>query len=274
MYGLLGPNGAGKTTTVKLLLGLSRPTSGSVRLFGQVISKSLSGIHLRIGSVLEAPSYYPTLSPRENLKVLSRTACDSRSLRRIDQLLGELGLSDRLDDQVRDFSLGMRQKVGLAAALLHDPELVVLDEPFAHLDPLAIRTVTDLILSLRHQGKTIFLSTHLLSEADKLCDTVAFVNHGSLIVQSSVEALRSQRRRLRITVEDHQRATSILANRGWKPILRGSSILVRSANSSDINSALFQEGVVASEVCIEEATIEEIFHSLSVSRSAHRTQSE
>ncbi|MGZ3319208.1 MAG: ABC transporter ATP-binding protein, partial [Isosphaeraceae bacterium] len=176
LFGYLGPNGAGKTTTIRMLLGLARPTAGNVRLLTEEVPGGLARVRTRLGSVLEDPAFYPRLSGRENFRLLAYLSADKGALARIDPLLERVGLADRAGDKVRTYSHGMRQRLALGAALLHDPDLIVLDEPVSSLDPAGIRDVRALLASLRAEGKTIFLSSHLLSEVEQLCDQVCVVS--------------------------------------------------------------------------------------------------
>jgi ABC-2 type transport system ATP-binding protein len=181
VFGYLGPNGAGKTTTLRLIMGLAAPTGGSFRILGGDIRDP--AIRAQIGFLPEQPYFYDYLTPRELLNyfaALSEIPAKDRT-RRIDATLKRVGLyDDAWSTQLRKFSKGMLQRVGLAQAILHDPKLVVLDEPMSGLDPMGRREVRDLIEELHHQGKTIFFSTHILSDAEALCDRVAVINRGEL----------------------------------------------------------------------------------------------
>lgn len=181
IFGYLGPNGAGKTTTLRLIMGLAAPTSGSFKILGGEINDP--AIRAQIGFLPEQPYFYDYLTPRELLhyfSILSEVPAKERS-KRIDATLKRVNLyDDAWDTQLRKFSKGMLQRVGLAQAILHDPKLVVLDEPMSGLDPMGRREVRDLIEELNHEGKTIFFSTHILSDAEALCDRVAVINRGEL----------------------------------------------------------------------------------------------
>jgi len=180
VFGLLGPNGAGKSTTLKILLRLIFPTSGTARILGRELNDV--SMHARIGYLPENPYFYDHLTAREFLnyagELFGLGAAERRQ--RVDRLLDRLGLASSRDVALRKFSKGMVQRVGLAQALINDPELIFLDEPMSGLDPLGRREVRDLILELKGQGKTVFFSTHILSDAEMLCDRVAILNHGRL----------------------------------------------------------------------------------------------
>jgi ABC-2 type transport system ATP-binding protein len=183
VFGFLGPNGAGKTTTLRMLTGLVRPTSGSAEVLGRPAGESVAGI----GALIEGPGFYPYLSGRDNLRVLARYA--GAPAGRIPQVLGTVDLLDRADDRYGAYSLGMKQRLGVAAALLKEPELVVLDEPSNGLDPAGITDMRALLRTLAAEGCTVVLSSHLLAEVEQVCDRVAVVSRGRLVVQSTVEDL-------------------------------------------------------------------------------------
>src|SRR6185312_5014003 len=180
VFGFLGPNGAGKTTTLKLLMGLTSPTAGSARILGKNWRDPAA--RARIGFLPEQPYFYDYLTPRELLDYYGTlsgvTAADRRM--RIPKLLERVGLADKADMQLRKFSKGMLQRIGIAQAVLHEPEIVFLDEPMSGLDPLARREVREFILDLHREGKTIFFSTHILADAEALCDRVAVLSRGEL----------------------------------------------------------------------------------------------
>jgi ABC-2 type transport system ATP-binding protein len=184
--GFVGPNGAGKTTTIRMLLGLVRPTGGSATVLGKPISHPRAYLP-HVGALIEAPAFYPSLSGRKNLQVLARLGGSSRS--RIDQVLEIVDLSDRAKDLVGKYSLGMKQRLGIAMALLPDPELLILDEPANGLDPLGIIQMRDLLRSLREQGKTIFLSSHLLGELEQVADWLVIINQGKAIFNGPAREL-------------------------------------------------------------------------------------
>ncbi len=182
IFGFLGPNGAGKTTTLKLLMRLLRPTSGTARILGVPISSV--AMHQRIGFLPEQPNFYDNLTARELVTYYGELAnVESKVLeRRVPELLDRVGLDPKaLDRRLRKFSKGMLQRVGLAQAIVHDPEIVFLDEPMSGLDPIGRRHVRDLILELRNGGKTVFFSSHILSDVEALCDRVAILNNGRLV---------------------------------------------------------------------------------------------
>ena len=194
LFGFLGPNGAGKTTTIKMLVGLLRPTSGSARVAGHDILKEPEAAKARIGYVPDAATLYDKLSAREFLEFSGDLYHVERRLRdrRIDSLLKLFNLADRDRDFLSGFSRGMRQKVSLAAALLHDPQLLFLDEPTVGLDPQSARQMKDILQDFCREGKTVFFSTHILEIAERVCTRMAIVNHGRLVAIGTLEELRRQ----------------------------------------------------------------------------------
>ncbi|MGQ9599292.1 MAG: ABC transporter ATP-binding protein [Anaerolineae bacterium] len=189
IYGFLGPNGAGKTTTMLLLLGLLRPSAGSVHLFGQPIRPGDAAIRCRVGVVPEQPYLYPHMTAQEYLALFADLYDVPRRQDQIAQLLNAVDLFDRRHSRLREFSHGMQQKIGLARALLHDPELLLLDEPTSGLDPSSAKQVRDLLLDLKQRGKTILISSHILSEVERTADRVGILVKGRLQAQDTVEHL-------------------------------------------------------------------------------------
>ncbi len=188
IYGFLGPNGAGKSTTIRNLLGLLRPDSGTIKLFGQELRSNRRSCLARVGTLIEAPSLYPNLSAIDNLKI----ACDYRqvSQRRIPEVLDLVGLAEQARKSTHKYSMGMKQRLGLALALLHDPELLILDEPTNGLDPAGISDIRRLLLDLREVGKTIMLSSHLLPELEKTVTHLGILHQGNMLFEGPLSALK------------------------------------------------------------------------------------
>src|SRR6266568_3510006 len=197
--GFIGPNGAGKTTAIRLLLGLVRPDAGSATILGQPLTNSL-GYLPRVGALIEAPAFYPSLSGRTNLEVLAHLGGYPRS--RVSQLLEMVELSDRAKDPVGKYSQGMKQRLGVARALLPDTELLILDEPANGLDPIGIIQMRDLLRRLREQSKTIFLSSHLLGELEQVTDWLVMLNHGKAIFSGPARDLLDRRGELVVEAEE------------------------------------------------------------------------
>jgi ABC-2 type transport system ATP-binding protein len=187
--GFIGPNGAGKTTTLRLLLGLIRPDAGSATILGHPLTQLLSYLP-QVGALIEAPAFYPGLSARTNLDVLARLGGYPSS--RVREVLDLVELSDRARDRVGSYSLGLKQRLGVAMALLPDPDLLILDEPANGLDPLGIRATRDLLRHLRAQGKTIFLSSHLLGELEQVADWLVMLHQGQALYQGPARAFLDQ----------------------------------------------------------------------------------
>ena len=212
VFGLLGPNGSGKTTTMSMLLGLVRPTSGGFNLFGA--SDGLESALHRVGAIIESPSFYPYMTGRQNLLyfqgISGRGSSDE-----IDGLLDEVGLTGRGDHKFRTYSLGMKQRLGLAYALLGDPELLFLDEPTNGMDPAGMAEVRDLIRSLGTGGRTVLLSSHLLHEVEQVCDSVAILSRGKLIAQGDVADLLRSQDEIRLQTTDNDKAVEVLKALEW-----------------------------------------------------------
>src|SRR5215217_6860 len=210
VYGFLGPNGAGKTTAIRILLGLIRPNAGEVRLFGQPLMRNHQSLMRLVGALVEAPSLYPHLTGRENLEVTRRLLGSPREL--IDVALDIIKLKKDADRRVREYSLGMRQRLGLALALLNKPELLILDEPTNGLDPAGIHEMRDLLRRLPAEfGVTVFLSSHLLSEVEQIASHIGIIHEGRLLFQGTLSELQdAHRAELTLGVNQPERATHCL----------------------------------------------------------------
>lgn len=224
VFGFLGPNGAGKSTTMKMLLGLTRPTSGTVELLGQHFTSGTSRRVLpKIGSLIESPSFYGHLTGRENLDIVRRI----KGLASVasDQALETVGLASASDKLAREYSLGMKQRLGVAMALLGDPELLILDEPTNGLDPSGIHEIRSLIKSLpAARGLTVLVSSHLLSEIEQMADTIGIIDHGRMLYQGPLSGLEDSGR-LVLTVDDADKTAAMLRSEGWQvEAVRGKEI--------------------------------------------------
>lgn len=213
VYGFLGPNGAGKTTTIRMMLDLILPTQGKVYLFGKEVRKNRE-ILLNVGSLVEGASFYPYLNPRQNLKILAQTSGQNNQSR-IDEILELVDLTHAADRPAGKFSMGMKQRLGLAAALLDDPDILILDEPTNGLDPSGIQEMRQFIRRLvEENGKTVFLSSHLLSEVEQVCDRVAIIYKGEIKQEGRVnELLSNSHTELHFEIEQVQAAQEFLADR-------------------------------------------------------------
>jgi ABC-2 type transport system ATP-binding protein len=213
IFGFLGPNGAGKTTTIRMLLGLITPTDGRVEVFGRPVQAHRAEVLPQVGALVEAPALYPYLSGRGNLRALG--ALTNAPSARIDAVLELVGLKERQADRVRTYSLGMKQRLGIAIALVNDPALLILDEPANGLDPAGIVEIRDLLRVLAAQGKTVFLSSHVLHEVQQLCTRVAIVHRGKLITESTIAALVQSDGEFVVQVEPAQPALDLLHRQPW-----------------------------------------------------------
>lgn len=260
IFGFLGPNGAGKTTTIRMLLGQASATAGAASVLGAAVPSGLGRIFRRVGVLTETPAFYPTLSARTNLRLLARTAADRAGLSRVDRLLDRLGLGDRAKDKIGKYSQGMRQRLGLAAALLHDPDLLFLDEPTTGLDPAGIREIRDLLIGLRAEGKTVFLSSHLLSEVEQVCDSVAVVDKGRVVWQGALEALtQTGIATVRVVVSDNDRAARALRAKAWAVRSDGHALLVEGTTGEAVSEALAEAGLHPSELSQSRRSLEDVF---------------
>jgi ABC-2 type transport system ATP-binding protein len=210
-FGFLGANGAGKTTLIRLLLGLANPTSGTMRLLGHDLSSGSASALARVGAIIEEPRFHPHLTGRENLHVHA-AARERAAHDRIDGALARVGLAARADEKVKTYSLGMRQRLGVARCLLSDPELLILDEPMNGLDPAGILEFRHLIRELVGEGRTVLLSSHLLDEVEKTCDVVAIVDEGRVVAQGTIgEMVRGGPRAIDIVASNAVEAATLLA---------------------------------------------------------------
>ena len=214
VFGFLGPYGAGKSTTIRMLLTLIKPDGGDIRIFGKELHEHRSSILSRIGCIVEKPDFYKFLSARKNLEVLAQYNKVRLSKTKIDELLEFVGLKGRGDDAVKGYSHGMKQRLGLAQALLHDPDLIILDEPTTGLDPQGIIDIRNLILYLsKEKGKTIFLSSHILHELELVASRMAILNKGKMVLQGSLtELLHDSDRVVEVRVEHPEMVYNLLAN--------------------------------------------------------------
>jgi ABC-type multidrug transport system ATPase subunit len=258
-YGFLGPNGSGKTTLVRLLLGLVFATSGEIEVLGEKVPAHVGAALTRIGSLVEGPAAYPHLSGRRNLSLLDAAgAGGSRRTRRrrIEDALEQVGLAGVDRRPVRTYSLGMRQRLGLAAALLRKPALLILDEPTNGLDPRGIREIRDLLTSLNEAGTTVFLSSHLLSEVEHLCTRVGVVDRGRLVLQDEMTNLRAPTGNVLVHSQDAARVVSLLD--GQVVERDGERLVVRHADAAALNALLVGEGLRVSEIAEQRHSLEEV----------------
>ncbi|HEX5236978.1 MAG TPA: ABC transporter ATP-binding protein [Sphingomicrobium sp.] len=268
VYGFLGPNGAGKSTTIRMLIGLIAPTGGEARLFGTDLRSDPSVLR-RVGSLVDGGAFYPFLSGRRNLEVLART--HGAGAERIDPLLAQVGLAGDANRKVKGYSTGMRQRLGVAAALLNDPDIVVLDEPVNGLDAAGIQEMRALIRSLSvDRGKTVFLSSHLLHEVQQVCDRVAIISKGEIVREATIAELLRQDDGLRVEVSPLESAEAALAKR-WRVERDGEALLVRAARAEapEVVRCIVSAGVDLLGLVPEQRNLEEVFLSITQDEPGH-----
>ncbi|HEY6379132.1 MAG TPA: ATP-binding cassette domain-containing protein [Candidatus Dormibacteraeota bacterium] len=260
--GFVGPNGAGKTTTLRLLLGLVRPTEGSAAVLGASIDNPM-GYLPRVGALIESPAFYPTLSGRRNLEVLATLGGQPRA--RIDAVLDIVQLRDRAGDRFAAYSLGMKQRLGVAAALLNEPELLILDEPANGLDPAGIIEMRSLLRTLRDRGLTVFVSSHLLGELEQLADWIVLVQNGKLLFQGPIDELLMRRRAALVVGAEHPGDADVIAAIARRDghtveVVDGRArINTDRAYAAQLNRAAMGAGVTLTEIALERATLEDTF---------------
>lgn len=258
IYGLLGPNGSGKTTTLGIVLDVLHPTAGTFRWFGELPSHRTKR---RIGAILETPNFYPYLSAYQNLQVAADVKGVSHSA--INPVLETVGLLNRKNSAFKSFSLGMKQRLALASALLNNPEVLVLDEPTNGLDPQGIAEVRELILQIAAQGKTIIIASHLLDEIEKVCTHVAVLQAGKLRAEGPVDAILAKDDQVLITTDNQPKALAILQQLPVTLIKTDrdqiSMSLQNGFTSIDLNRAFFENGLVLSQLTVKKKSLESQF---------------
>ncbi|MGH8979035.1 MAG: ABC transporter ATP-binding protein [Acidimicrobiia bacterium] len=264
VFGFLGPNGSGKTTTIRCLLGLVRPTAGHAKILGRPTPRDLGAVIARIGAIVETPALFPTMTGRENLRLLG--AIDRIGAPRVEEMLDRVGLAERGDDKVRKYSLGMKQRLGLAAALLKDPALLILDEPANGLDPAGIREIRELLRSLGAEGRTVFVSSHLLAEVENTCDRVAIIDRGRLVLEGRVEDVLASATApaLLVGLADLDAGARVLAAAGLGveragPLLR---VRVPQQDAAQVTKLLADSDLYVTELRPDAITLEELFLSM------------
>ncbi|MFG2721535.1 ABC transporter ATP-binding protein [Streptomyces sp. NPDC048416] len=272
VFGFLGPNGSGKTTTIRMLMGLIEPTSGTARVLGSPMPKAVRTVLPRIGALIEGPALYGFLSGRDNLlryDAADPTADPRTRAARVTDALDRVGLTAAAGKKARAYSLGMKQRLGLAAALLQPRELLVLDEPTNGLDPQGMREIRSLIRELASEGTTVFLSSHLLDEIEQVCSHAAVLNQGRLVVQGEVAELAATARgRLAVTTPDTGAAARLLKERGIAGVTVADDDRVigelppEGVELADINAELVRAGVRVRGFAAERASLEDAFVAL------------
>lgn len=268
VYGFLGPNGAGKTTTLRMLLGLIKPSSGNARVLGKEPG-TLGGLS-GVGALVESPAFYPYLSGRNNLKIVARLSGVEDIKGRVRKVLKEVDLTDRANDKYKKYSLGMKQRLGVAAALLKDPELLILDEPTNGLDPRGMADMRELIREVGKGERTVLLSSHLMGEVEQVCDRVGVIREGELVAEGTVDELRGPGTLL-VRAEPMEKAVKVAEElpevEGVE--VRGDGAIRLAADpkkSLEISHKLAGAGVRVGEIRPEQRSLEEVFLELTEER--------
>jgi ABC-2 type transport system ATP-binding protein len=271
IFGFLGPNGAGKTTTIRMALGLIAPTGGNIEILGQDIATHGARILPRVGALVETPALYLYMSGRNNLRAVA-SVLGGVPEKRIDAVLELVGLQSRQKDRVRTYSLGMKQRLGVAIALLQDPDLLILDEPANGLDPAGIVEMRDLMHRLSAEGKTVFISSHLLTEVQQICTRVAIINLGKLVTVATIEELTTGHGEYTVTVERTQEALALIQQQAWGKnahVDEHGAIVTQSPDGRgrDLNLFLVNAGFVPDALTQATQDLEQVFLRLTNSGS-------
>lgn len=265
VFGFLGPNGAGKSTTIRMLLSLIKPTEGTIKLFGKSLIENRIDILKSVGAIVEKPDFYGYLSAYKNLEILGRLSGKEISKNRIMEVLELVGLSKRFKSKVKTFSHGMKQRLGIGQALLHDPELIILDEPTTGLDPQGMKEIRDLILHLsKDQNKTIFLSSHILYEVELVANRMIIINKGTTKVEGEVkDLLNAKKLKVTFEVDDEEKTKQIIAHSGWVSKLEtnAKNVFIFSLENTEIaslNKHMVENGIAVNAV-IPTRSLEDYF---------------
>jgi len=255
VFGFLGPNGAGKSTTIRMLLSLIKPTSGEMKIFGKSITKDRKEIFSKIGAIVEKPDFYLYLSAYKNLEILGKLSGADTSKKKIMEMLALVGLEKRYKSKVKTYSHGMKQRLGLAQALLHDPELIILDEPTTGLDPQGMKEIRDLIIYLsREKGKTIFLSSHILHEVELIATRMIIISKGTTQVEGTVEELlKGEKVVVTFEVDKIEEAMRTVNESRWKEDFKSTSkseinFELTKNEIALLNKYLIEKGILVSAV--------------------------
>jgi len=270
VFGFLGPNGAGKTTTLGMALGLVHPNAGEVTVLGERITPAHTQVLKDVGALLGAPAFVPYLSARDNIELISRLTPHVDKTR-IDEVLELVGLKDTARKKVSKFSTGMKQRIGLAMALVHRPRFVILDEPTNGLDPAGMREIRQLLRSLAENGTSVLLSSHLLNEVQQVCDRIAVLNKGRVVAQGRVEdLLNGKQPSLRLTVSNPKGAAHLLKSLpGVESVEEiGGQLVVTGAESQVVMKHLVQHNVIPTEITAQKNNLEALFMDLTADKGA------
>jgi ABC-type multidrug transport system ATPase subunit len=259
VHGFLGPNGSGKTTTIRMLLGLAKPDQGEINVLGRPLPSELPEVLARVGAVVESPQFSPDLSGRRNLQLLARAIGLPKS--RVDEVLEQVGLTARARGRYRGYSFGMKQRLGVAAALLKTPELLILDEPTNGLDPAGIKDMRELIAELGASGVTVLLSSHVLADVQQACTSVSIIGDGKLLASGKVDDLLGERSaHTRVGVRDPDQATMLLTAAGYTVTRDSDTLLVQGHERPDeITRTLASHDLYVTEMTAVRPDLESFF---------------
>ncbi|GAA0940735.1 ABC transporter ATP-binding protein [Kribbella koreensis] len=260
VHGFLGPNGSGKTTSIRMLLGLVRADAGTMTVFGQVVPDRLPDVVGRVGAIVESPKFFPSFSGRKNLELLADAIGAPR--KRVGEVLEETSLNERGKDRFKTYSLGMKQRLAIAATLLKQPDLLIFDEPTNGLDPAGIREIRETMRGLGEQGRTVLVSSHILAEVEQVADTVSIIGHGRLLASGTVAEVigGSGKSTVKIGVDQLDKAASILTASGLTVRAEGNYLFVDGAeHSAEVTRRLAQQELYVSELVPVRADLESVF---------------
>jgi ABC-2 type transport system ATP-binding protein len=260
VHGFLGPNGSGKTTSIRMLLGLVRADAGTMTVFDQVVPDRLPDVVGRVGAIVESPKFFPSFSGRKNLELLADAIGAPR--KRVGEVLEETSLNERGKDRFKTYSLGMKQRLAIAATLLKQPDLLIFDEPTNGLDPAGIREIRETMRGLGEQGRTVLVSSHILAEVEQVADTVSIIGHGRLLASGTVAEVigGSGKSSVKISVDQLDKAASILTASGLTVRAEGNYLFVDGAeHSAEVTRRLAQQELYVSELVPVRADLESVF---------------
>ena len=260
VHGFLGPNGSGKTTSIRMLLGLIRADAGTMTVFGKPVPAQLPEVVGRVGAIVESPKFFPAFSGRKNLELLAAAIGAPRT--RVGEVLEQTSLGERGKDRFRTYSLGMKQRLAIAATLLKEPDLLIFDEPTNGLDPAGIREIRETMRALGDQGKTVLVSSHILAEVEQVADTVSIIGHGRLLASGTVAEVigGGTANTVKVAVDNHDAATRILAAAGMTVRADGNYLLVDGAeHPADVTRRLAHQELYVSELVPVRADLESVF---------------
>jgi ABC-2 type transport system ATP-binding protein len=272
VHGFLGPNGSGKTTSIRMLLGLVRADAGSMTVFDQLVPDHLPKVVGRVGAIVEAPKFFPAFTGRKNLELLADAIGTPR--KRVDEVLDETSLGERGRDRFKSYSLGMKQRLAIAATLLKEPDLLIFDEPTNGLDPAGIREIRETMRTLGEQGRTVLVSSHILAEVEQVADTVSIIGHGRLLASGTVaEVIGSTTGgAVKVGLDDLDGAARILTAAGLTVRADGNYLLVDGAEQpSDLTRLLAQQELYVSELIPVRADLESVFLELTTGEGLDQT---